>query len=373
MRALIVSQRFPPDRLAGSEIQAQLLARELRRLGHEPHILTTIQNNGAPPETMGVPADVIPVLSGPLRIPSQWLATKRHLAGSTRQFDIVHCHCVSPTCLAALQIFRGRGTPVLLQPSLGGRGGEIDRVNLPLIGSMLRRLVASAHGYAVLDDNIHSELLAIGVDEERMHWTLNGVDLDQFRPVEAQQRADLRRDLGLPSGDIVLFVGQLVDRKGVMDLLNAWPAVKAKNPDATLVFVGAGPLETRVRQACNGEPSIRLLGRREDVSRIMQAADVFACPSHSESFGCVLTEAMGCGLPVVTCDTGVATVLPIHEEAGYIVDAKETQALQTSLNALLADPALRASMSRKATALAAPYAMAATAEHIVSIYQSMLA
>ncbi len=79
MRVLIVSQRFPPARLAGQELQAQLQARTLARRGIEVQVLATISPGESAPREASLPVSSVPVQGGPLRALSQWYQVLRHL------------------------------------------------------------------------------------------------------------------------------------------------------------------------------------------------------------------------------------------------------------------------------------------------------
>ncbi|WP_285115388.1 glycosyltransferase family 4 protein [Leifsonia sp. fls2-241-R2A-40a] len=118
-------------------------------------------------------------------------------------------------------------------------------------------------------------------------------------------------------GSRVLFVGSLSERKGLPQLLAAWPAVRTARPDATLVIVGMGPLEDDVRRAAAADPSIRLLvdPPRADIHRELRAARTLVLPSQPrplwrEQIGLPIVEALAHGCRIVTSsETGLAAWL----------------------------------------------------------------
>ncbi|MHA7815619.1 MAG: glycosyltransferase family 4 protein [Pseudohaliea sp.] len=373
VRILLVSQRYPPARRAGSELQVQLLARHLVAAGHELRVLTTVRGAAGselPEESFLDPVTVPQCLP---RQPAQWYCTRRHLAKHDWQPDIVHGHCLSPTCLAAAQHYLDRGTPFLLQPTLGGADGELARARLPGLRRWLDPLLRRIGAFAVLDRSIQADLQAIGIAEHRLRPVRNAFDSKQFYPVAPGQRAALRARLGLADTPTALFVGQLVPRKGVRELLAAWWQMAPGTGTAPqLVIVGEGPLAEELHSRARGTASIRFLGARDDVADLMRAADLLALPSFNESFGCATLEAMACGLPVITTATGLGVMLPIHERAGTVVPSGDVGALAAALYHLLQNAGVAQRMGREATSLAAPYRAPAVVSDTLALYQSLL-
>jgi len=119
-----------------------------------------------------------------------------------------------------------------------------------------------------------------------------GIDTARFRPVGPSERSDARRSLSLPTaGQMVLFVGRLVERKGVSLFLE----VCRQNPSVHFLMVGDGPLRPRAMKNLTWWPSID----PEKMEIVYQAADVLLLPSHGEGFPLAVLEAMATGLPVI--------------------------------------------------------------------------
>lgn len=149
-----------------------------------------------------------------------------------------------------------------------------------------------------------------GLRTPRLRVLANGVTMHP-RLLPAERSAERMR-LGLPP-DACIFLTVAVVRglKGWRDLLRAVPAIRAAQPEAHFVWVGDGPEFASLQReiAAQGLTGVvHLPGRRDDVPRWLQAADVFLFPSHEEALPTALLEAMGAGLPVV------AAQLPAVEE-----------------------------------------------------------
>ncbi|MGY1529471.1 glycosyltransferase family 4 protein [Luteimonas sp. A649] len=203
------------------------------------------------------------------------------------------------------------------------------RLRRPQIAAALR----GARAVVTVSSALADKARALGAAKDRVHLLYNGVDGACFRPGD---QATARDALGLQSdARLVLYVGNLKQSKGCLDLLEAFPAVLARHPRARLAFVGSGPagpvLERRARQLGVAD-RVQLAGARphEELPAWMQAADLLSLPSHNEGVPNVVLEAMACGLPVVASDVGgIPEVLPAH--AGVLVPAHDPAALALAL------------------------------------------
>jgi glycosyltransferase involved in cell wall biosynthesis len=149
----------------------------------------------------------------------------------------------------------------------------------------------------------------------------------------------------------VLFVGRLIEEKGVMDVLDAVWMLRERLP-LHLTVAGSGPMASALRHRAArlglSEGEVRVVGEVDAgrLEALYRQSDVFVLPSYwVEGFPTVISEAMSAGLPVITTRTrGMADHL-IEEENALFVPAKDPRSLARALDALLRDPVLRARMS----------------------------
>jgi glycosyltransferase involved in cell wall biosynthesis len=146
----------------------------------------------------------------------------------------------------------------------------------------------------------------------------------------------VRAELDLSQGPVVLYVGQLIERKGVVDLLEAHRMLLADMPDAMLVLAGYGQLEPVLRRRVEEQriSGVRFTGHVaiSDLPRYYVAADCFVLPSHEEVWGLVLNEAAACGLPLVTTEpVGAAPDLVIPGRNGFVVPSGSPRALASAI------------------------------------------
>ncbi|WP_242623275.1 glycosyltransferase [Pseudonocardia sediminis] len=257
------------------------------------------------------------------------LAESRSLARIVREQDpdVVHLHS-SKAGLAGRLAIRGR-RPTVFQP----HAWSFDAVDGPVAAAARNweRLGARwTHRLLCVSDAERDAGRAAGVGGDTV-VVPNGVDTDRFTPAPP---APARAALGLGDGPVVLCAGRLALQKGQDLLLDAWGAVRAAVPDATLVLLGDGPEAERWR-AAHPDPSVLWRGSVEDPAPYYAAADVLALPSRWEGMPLVALEALASGRPVVGFDvTGVREAVG---DAGAVVAPGDTTALAAALVARL-DP-----------------------------------
>lgn len=185
-----------------------------------------------------------------------------------------------------------------------------------------------------------------GVAPERLALVPEGIDLDLWQPsAEPAVLADLdaRRE-----PFTVLCVARQYPRKRIVDLIDAFALVTAREPRARLVVIGDGPEHAALAQRLQQhglDGSVQLLGALPDDAEVRAwygRASIFCLPSEQEGFGIVFLEAMASGLPVVsTTAAAIPEVVP-DGEAGLLVPPRHPAALADALLRLLQDPGLRA-------------------------------
>lgn len=155
------------------------------------------------------------------------------------------------------------------------------------------------------------------------------------------------------SGKNAVFIGELDDRKGILDLMLAWPIVEKAVPDAVLTVIGTGPHSGQVSEWCKERERSRTYAGfldHEKVKRSLLFADVLVAPSRRfgrwrEQIGLPITEAISHGLTVVTTDeTGLAAWLAAN---GHTVIEEDNVArkLPDSVIAALNNPLPPASVA----------------------------
>jgi glycosyltransferase involved in cell wall biosynthesis len=222
------------------------------------------------------------------------------------------------------------------------------------MGRLLRWSLAHANRVVAVSEFVAESLVRAGIPAARVHVVLNAIELAEWVPGEG--RVEARSELGV-HGDtpLILTVSRLFPEKGTADLIRALHIAHREVPDAQLVVVGADvsasgafldELECLVDDLGLGE-SVRFLGRRNDVPRLMAAADLYAMPSFEEPFGLVFLEAMAMELPVVALSNGGTLEVVEHDRTGLLSAPGDVEALGRHIVRLLRDRPLRAEMGAR--------------------------
>lgn len=162
----------------------------------------------------------------------------------------------------------------------------------------------------------------------------------QTAPLAERERIEIRRELMGTSSVMLASVGMLLPAKGYADLVAAFAELRRTHSDASLVIAGAGPLEQELRarvDALGLRGHAHLVGLRDDIPRLLAAADVYVCSSRQEGLPLSLLEAMEVGLPVVATDVGDVRSVVI-DGTGIIVPPADPGAMTDALRGLLEDP-----------------------------------
>lgn len=273
------------------------------------------------------------------RPPRRWL---RAIAATSP--TVLHAHFGS-SALPSGTLARALGIPLVvtyhgMDITVAARNeAEVER---------RQRAFAAADRVIAVSRFIADAVRRAGCPEEKITLHYIGVDTERFTPGAAPR-----------SASDVLFVGRLVEKKGVTHLMRAMQNVIRTNPDARLVLAGDGPLrEALEREARERGVPATFLGVQPpaQVVELMRTAAILCGPSIADSRGnaeglpITFLEAQSCGLPVIASTSGGTGEGIVHGETGLLFTPGDESALARHIRTLLDDHALRASMSVAARA-----------------------
>ncbi len=268
------------------------------------------------------------------------LATARY----AQDCDLIHAHWTLSAAVAVLGKWKHR------RRILGTvHGSDIFQVARHPVGGSITREALKRCDYVVAVSNaLMKAAIALGVDPKKIQVVSNGVNTDVFAP---------------PSDDCrektILYVGSLIERKGVKYLILALPEILRNFPDYRLVLIGDGHelqiLRTLANElgVANRVEFLGFVGHGE-VRKWMQRAQLVVLPSLEEAQGVVLLESLSCGTPVVASQVdGIPDV--ISPDVGILVPPAVPAALSRAIQVILGNPTLWANMSRCARERAVIY------------------
>jgi glycosyltransferase involved in cell wall biosynthesis len=181
----------------------------------------------------------------------------------------------------------------------------------------------------------------LGVPDGRLAMIYSGTADTEPPPID---RRAIRAELGFdPEAPVVLFVGRLAEQKRVEDLLKAIDLLQHVQPEMRTVIVGEGPLRERLLETARAfdlDGRVRFLGQRNDVPRLMAAADVVVLPSAYEGLPNVVLEAMRFRKPVVATAAPGTTEVVVANETGLLVPVGDVMLLARAIRDVVRDPEL---------------------------------
>jgi glycosyltransferase involved in cell wall biosynthesis len=324
--------------VGGTQRQIVHIASQLDRSRFEPTVIYFVNRSFFVDE---LERSGVPVIHVPKRgkIDPVFVWRLRHALREGR-FDVTHCFAYSGEFWGTLarRLLPRRARPALIS-SVRGTYEWYSRWNW-----IVKRWVSAQSHRVVANSRIAAAYAALhlGWPDAAISITYNGVQPPQVSP---QRTAAVRHALALGEHDIfVLFVGRLVVHKDVPCLLRAAARLRDTAPTIRWRLAGDGPLENEITQqiAAHGlQDHVQLLGQRDDVQDLIDAADIVVLPSLREGLSNVILEGMMGGKPVVASNAGGNVELVIDGETGLLFPIGDDAAMAAALQRLAQDGHLR--------------------------------
>ena len=262
---------------------------------------------------------------------------------------VIHAHWVFPQGTIASLLGKIFNIPVIIT----AHGGDA----FALQGSILSKLKAwGIQNSTVWTSNTSATAKALGNDLPKPNIIPMGIDYKKFSSGNAHT---LRSNIS-PDTFILLFVGRLVKKKGVSDLLHAYSLFSESNQKMTQLWIVGDGSERRtlekLSESLNIENKITFWGKipNAQLPDFYAAADVFIAPStidssgDTEGQGVILLEAMASQIPVIASTTGGIPEVITHQETGLLVPAGNPASLAEAIQTLINNGQLATCLTAKA-------------------------
>ncbi|MGK2934165.1 MAG: glycosyltransferase [Gemmatimonadaceae bacterium] len=178
-----------------------------------------------------------------------------------------------------------------------------------------------------------------------------GVDLELFDPRRREYVRETRVRAGLPAGPLAGYTGRFAREKDLDVLVDAWTIVE-RETDASLVLIGDGPLRAEL-QARARSKRIHWLPFERDrnlLADLVASLDFYVAPGPAETFGLAGLEALACGVPVLSCDSGGVGELVTRSGAGKLFEAGVPASLANGVRAMLTEDLVKLGLQGRAYA-----------------------
>jgi glycogen synthase len=403
MKALFLTNEYPPTIYGGAGVHVDYLSRELAKLmeievrcyGQEHREvrldLPTLRATGYGLDTAGYTA--------PKPLHSVFGAVQRCLDWNTTNIDadIVHLHTWY-THFGGIMAKLNYGIPMVLtvhsleplrpwkREQLGG-GYDfslwVEKTAIEMADAVIAVSVGTKHDI----------LEHFDINERKIHIIYNGIDLDEYRPVKT---TDALRKYGIdPDVPFLLFVGRITRQKGIVHLVNA---IKYLDPGFQIVLCAGAPdtpeIAAEMKAAVEAARAKRAniiwieeMVHKTTVYELYSHAAVFCCPSIYEPFGIINLEAMACETAVVASAVGGIKEVVLPGETGYLVPLAQmnespfeplhpdqfSRDLAARINELMAKPALREEFGKAGRKRAEEmFSWRSIAQQVHALYGSLL-
>ena len=398
MRALLLTNEFPPSIYGGAGVHVDYLSRELRRL-----IELDVRTFGAHDEAADgwrvrgyQPARDLTAAPDQLRSLLATLDRDLGMLGEPIDAQVVHCHTWY-VHLAGILAKLAHGIPLVvtvhsLEPLRPWKreqlGGGYD------VSSWVERTALEmADAVIAVSEGTRADVLShFTVAPERVHVIGNGIDTEEYRPVATT--AALERYGVDRSRPYLLFVGRITRQKGIVHLVRALRYLDSEigvvlcagAPDTPEI---AGEMEAGVAEAKRSRDGVVWIPEMLDKPSVIELyshATVFCCPSVYEPFGIINLEAMACetavvasavgGIPEVVVDGETGVLVPLqlaaHDPMSPADPDRFARDLAAAINGLVADASRASAMGRAGRLRAeASFSWRAIAERTVELYRSL--
>lgn len=195
----------------------------------------------------------------------------------------------------------------------------------------------------------------MGAIPEKIFVAPNIVDNNIFIEKSLKIKCDkeiFMQKFNISNKKIILFIGQLIERKGVEYLIDAYKILKDEYDEVCLVIIGDGDLINQLEESCANKQikDVHFTGwvSEEDKIAYYSIADLFVLPTRRDVWGLVINEAMCCGLPVISTKAAGCAVDMIKPcKNGFIVDVDDVDQLYSAMKEIILNDELAKNMGEK--------------------------
>jgi PEP-CTERM/exosortase A-associated glycosyltransferase len=267
--------------------------------------------------------------------------------------ELIHSHSPLLNGLPALWVARRLGVPLVYEARAfwedaavdHGTFGE-DSLRYRVSRELESFLFKHANRGVTICESMRQDLRSRGVSVDRISVVPNGVNIEEFHPGE--RRNSLSEKLGLDGGLVFGFIGSFYRYEGLRFLLESFPAIRSRIPNAHLLLVGGGEEEEILKKLAQGRKGVHFTGRipHQHIMDYYSLIDIFVCARLRMRLTELVTplkplESMAMEKAVLASDVGGHKELIDHGRTGWLFAAEDTEDLVAQALCLSEDSGLR--------------------------------
>ncbi len=284
------------------------------------------------------------------------------------KLDLLHAHYAIPYAYAAFtakEMLKEEGKDIPLVTTL--HGTDITLVGQhPSYKHAVEFSINRSNTVTSVSESLKADTLKFFNINKDIQVITNFIDNSDFNEDDCCQRHQFAN----PDEKILIHVSNLRPVKRVDEVLQVFKNVNNK-VKSKLIIIGEGPDMEKINQFLEENPElidkVKLLGKVNDLYRILQLSDVFLLPSEQESFGLAALEAMAASTPVISSNVGGIPEVNIQGETGYLAEIGNVEVMSNYTIKLLSDENLLAQMKKNAKEQAIRFDLT----NILPIYEEM--
>jgi len=379
MKLLLFNYEYPP--LGGGAGNSTMsIAKAYSKLGHDVLVVTT-WFEGLPEEDMANNMKVLRVKSrrkrkdrsNPLEM-LDYVGKTKKLKNIIKQFnpDFSIGFMALPSGLSSYYYFKTQNIPYIISVQGGDVPGFLPDIkslrifqylSMPLTKKIWKnsiKVVANSRGLMQLAQKTGDKI------NIKTNFYPNGIDLNFFKPIDKKNEIVK-----------ILFVGRFYSQKGLNYLLESINILKESklSKKFCLELVGDGPEKSMILSMVDKyklHDYVKIIPwcNKEDLLKKYQNADLFVLSSHEEGMPNVISEAMACGLPIVSTRVRGSEELVKDGENGYLIEPKNSEQLADKIQKLIEDDALRNNFSKKSLEIISNYSWENVANYYIEVFKN---
>lgn len=299
----------------------------------------------------------------------------RYMLRNLSRKDLIHSHHAFPDAYGLIGVSKKWRAPLVVD--IHGDGMFTEWLVDPLIQHKVMKTLQYASKIICISKNIESSCKQIGLDEEKIIFIPLGTDLEKFRPGD---RAQLRQEFSINEEIVILYVGQLIPRKGVICLLSAIAVIdRALLNKCRFLIVGGGPDKAKLIESTKAtgiDKQITFTGKVSDdqLIKLYAMADIFVLPSLSEGRPIAINEAMASECAVIATNISGIPEQVTDGYNGLLIERKNPIMLAEKLTYLLDHPdeARRMGKNGRKRIIEEGWTWENYANNVINVYDSVI-